>query len=171
MIVDADGRLHPEAPRYAASHFAATPRLAACSRSCASTTAQRLLTWLPGRRVRRLRAASTRRAGTPGGRRGWAATASSTGWRALDAVADHAGPWRDRLTEDQDLGLRLIGAGWKGRQELRAVVDQQGLSELRPLFRQRTRWSQGNLQAMGLLARRVAGAGGARPRSSRSPTC
>ena len=45
---------------------------------------------------------------------------------ALDDVADHGGPWRDRLTEDQDLGLRLIGAGWEGRQELRATVDQQG---------------------------------------------
>ena len=48
---------------------------------------------------------------------------------ALDDVADGRGPWRDRLTEDQDLGLRLIVAGWRGRQELRAVVDQQGLLE------------------------------------------
>jgi hypothetical protein len=70
---------------------------------------------------------------------------------ALDDVADHRGPWRDRLTEDQDLGLRLIAAGWLGRQELRAVVEQQGLPNLRRLFRQRTRWSQGNLQAMGLI--------------------
>jgi len=44
-----------------------------------------------------------------------------------------------------------MGAGWHGRQELRAVVEQQGLPGLRRLFRQRTRWSQGNLQAMGLL--------------------
>ena len=29
--------------------------------------------------------------------------------QALDDVADAVGPWRDRLTEDQDLGLRLIG--------------------------------------------------------------
>ena len=70
---------------------------------------------------------------------------------ALDDVADDEGPWRDRLTEDQDLGLRLIAAGWAGRQELRARVDQQGLPGLRRLFRQRTRWSQGNLQAMGLV--------------------
>ena len=70
---------------------------------------------------------------------------------ALDAVADESGPWRDRLTEDQDLGRRLIAAGWLGRQELRAVVEQQGLPGLRRLFRQRTRWSQGNLQAMGLM--------------------
>jgi cellulose synthase/poly-beta-1,6-N-acetylglucosamine synthase-like glycosyltransferase len=74
---------------------------------------------------------------------------------ALDAVADAVGPWRDRLTEDQDLGLRLIVAGWKGRQELRSTVDQQGPPKLRPLLRQRTRWSQGNLQAMDLLPKLV----------------
>src|SRR6202000_2463876 len=34
--------------------------------------------------------------------------------------------------------------------DLRASVSQQGLSKPRPLFRQRTRWSQGNLQAIGL---------------------
>ena len=37
------------------------------------------------------------------------------------------GPWRNRLTEDQDLGLRLLAAGWKSRQEMRAVVEQQGV--------------------------------------------
>ena len=46
---------------------------------------------------------------------------------ALDDLADEEGPWRDRLTEDQDLGLRLIAAGWKGKQDLRATVDLEGL--------------------------------------------
>jgi len=76
---------------------------------------------------------------------------------ALDQISDEEGPWHHRLTEDQDLGLRLLAAGWEGRQDLRASVDQQGLSKLRPLFRQRTRWSQGNLQALS-LHREVAGA-------------
>ena len=70
---------------------------------------------------------------------------------ALDAVVETDGPWRNRLTEDQDLGLRLLAAGWKSHQELRAVVEQQGVPRLRPLMRQRTRWSQGNLQAFDLL--------------------
>ena len=61
------------------------------------------------------------------------------------------GPWRNRLTEDQDLGLRLLAAGWKSHQEMRAVVEQQGVPRLRPLLRQRTRWAQGNLQAFDLL--------------------
>jgi cellulose synthase/poly-beta-1,6-N-acetylglucosamine synthase-like glycosyltransferase len=70
---------------------------------------------------------------------------------ALDAIAHGDGPWRNRLTEDQDLGLRLLAAGWKSHQEMRAVVEQQGVPRLRPLLRQRTRWAQGNLQAFGLL--------------------
>ena len=70
---------------------------------------------------------------------------------ALDAIATGAGPWRNRLTEDQDLGLRLLTAGWRSHQELRAVVEQQGVPRVRPLLRQRTRWSQGNLQAFDLI--------------------
>ena len=70
---------------------------------------------------------------------------------ALDDIADTVGPWHDRLTEDQDLGLRLIEAGWAGRQDLGATVDQQGLPGMRRLYRQRTRWAQGNLQAMSHL--------------------
>ena len=34
-------------------------------------------------------------------------------------------------------GLRLLTEGWKGHQDLRATVDQQGLPHLRPLVRQR----------------------------------
>jgi cellulose synthase/poly-beta-1,6-N-acetylglucosamine synthase-like glycosyltransferase len=67
-------------------------------------------------------------------------------------VDDEAGgPWRDRLTEDQDLGLRLFEAGWRGVAVAGRSVDQQGLPGLRRLLRQRTRWAQGNLQAMSHL--------------------
>ena len=83
--------------------------------------------------------------------RAWAATASSTASPRSTRSSTTPGPWRDRLTEDQDLGLRLLAAGWKSHQELRAVVEQQGVPRLRPLLRQRTRWSQGNLQALDLL--------------------
>ena len=72
---------------------------------------------------------------------------------ALDSVADVAagGPWRDRLTEDQDLGLRLLEAGWRCVSEARVSVNQQGVPDVRRLLRQRTRWAQGNLQAMSHL--------------------
>jgi cellulose synthase/poly-beta-1,6-N-acetylglucosamine synthase-like glycosyltransferase len=72
---------------------------------------------------------------------------------ALDSIADAeaGGPWLDRLTEDQDLGLRLLGAGWRGVSSSLTFVEQQGVPSLRRLFRQRTRWAQGNLQAMSHL--------------------
>lgn len=70
---------------------------------------------------------------------------------ALASIDEGAGPWLDRLTEDQDLGVRLVQAGWAGVQENSVSVNQQGLNSLRRLFRQRVRWAQGNWQALALL--------------------
>jgi 1,2-diacylglycerol 3-beta-glucosyltransferase len=70
---------------------------------------------------------------------------------ALLSIAEGPGPWRDRLTEDQDLGVRLIQKGWKGAHENGTRVEQQGVSAVRRLLRQRTRWAQGTLQAIPLL--------------------
>ncbi len=148
VVVDADGRLHPDAPRYAAAHFA-DPTVGGVQSRVRIYNRGHLLTWMQDVEF-----------GVYGslfqmGRNDWG-TAGMGGngqcnrLSALDSVADEHGPWRDRLTEDQDLGLRLLTEGWKGRQDLRATVDQQGLPRLRPLLRQRTRWSQGNLQAFGL---------------------
>ena len=148
-VVDADGRLHPDAPRFAAAQFA-DAAVGGVQSLVRIYNRQRPLTWMQDLEF------SVYGNLFQAGRNGWG-TAGMGGngqfnrLRALDDVADSSGPWRDRLTEDQDLGLRLIGAGWQGRQELRCVVDQQGLSDLRKLLRQRTRWSQGNLQAIGLL--------------------
>jgi 1,2-diacylglycerol 3-beta-glucosyltransferase len=149
VVVDADGRLHPWAPAYAAAHFE-DPAVGGVQSLVRIYNRGRLLTRMQDLEF-----------GVYGylyqaGRNGWG-TANMGGngqfnrLAALDDIATERGPWRDRLTEDQDLGLRLLSAGWEGRQDLKAVVDQQGLSRLRPLFRQRTRWSQGNLQAMGLI--------------------
>lgn len=149
-IVDADGRLDPEAPRFAAAHFR-DEGVAGVQSLVRIYNRSHALAWLQDVEF-----------GVYGylfqaGRNDWG-TAGMGGngqfnrLSALDqVVGDGDGPWRDKLTEDQDLGLRLIGLGWEGRQELRGTIDQQGLSHLRPLFRQRTRWSQGNLQAMGLI--------------------
>jgi 1,2-diacylglycerol 3-beta-glucosyltransferase len=148
-VVDADGRLHPDAPRYAASHFA-EPCVGGVQSLVRIYNRRRFLTWMQDVEF------SVYGSLFQGGRDAWG-TAGMGGngqfnrLEALDAVADRDGPWGDRLTEDQDIGLRLIAAGWAGRQDLRAVVDQQGLPRLRPLFRQRARWSQGNLQAMSLI--------------------
>jgi cellulose synthase/poly-beta-1,6-N-acetylglucosamine synthase-like glycosyltransferase len=150
VVVDADGRLSTDAPRFAASQFALDEHVGGVQALVRIYNRDHWLTRLQDIEF-----------GVYGylyqaGRTDWGAAGMGGNGQfnrlaALDAVAGDEGPWRDRLTEDQDLGIRLIGAGWEGRQELRAVVEQQGLPGLRRLLRQRTRWSQGNLQAMGLL--------------------
>lgn len=55
-------------------------------------------------------------------------------------------PWTDCLTEDLDLGLTLVQAGWRMRFNPNAYVAQQAVTALHPLFRQRTRWVQGHYQ-------------------------
>jgi 1,2-diacylglycerol 3-beta-glucosyltransferase len=155
VIVDADGRLDAEAPHFASGHFA-DPEVGGMQALVRMYNRQAPLVWLQDVEFGvygHLFQAGRNHWGTAG----MGGNGQFNRLSALDAVASEEGPWRDKLTEDQDLGLRLIAAGWKGRQDLRAVVEQQGLSKARPLFRQRTRWSQGNLQAVGLW-REVLGA-------------
>jgi 1,2-diacylglycerol 3-beta-glucosyltransferase len=62
---------------------------------------------------------------------------------ALESLGDE--PWTPHhMTEDLDLGLRLVEAGWTTRFCTRASVTQQALNRWRPLLRQRTRWIQGH---------------------------
>ncbi len=148
VIVDADGRLRAAAPHFAAAHFA-DPKVGGMQSLVRIYNRQHPLTWLQDVEFSvygHLFQAGRDHWGTAG----MGGNGQFNRLSALDTVTNEEGPWRDKLTEDQDLGLRLIAAGWEGRQDLRAAVDQQGLSKWRPLFRQRTRWSQGNLQAMAL---------------------
>jgi cellulose synthase/poly-beta-1,6-N-acetylglucosamine synthase-like glycosyltransferase len=148
-IVDADGRLDPAAPAFVAAHFS-DPAVGGVQSLVRIYNRSHPLTWCQDVEF------SVFGHLFQAGRNGWG-TAGMGGngqfnrLSALDDLADGAGPWRDRLTEDQDLGLRLLACGWQSRQDLRATVDQQGLRSPRALFRQRTRWSQGNLQALSLL--------------------
>lgn len=148
-IVDADGRLDPTAGRIA-RHFVdekvggVQSQVRIYNRTSLLTLAQDIEFGVFGT-VFQL------------GRAGWG-TANMGGngqfnrLAALDSVAvedDHGrvGPWKSgRLTEDQDIGLRLIHNGWKGEQSTEVSINQQGLNSLRALFRQRTRWSQGTWQ-------------------------
>ncbi len=54
-------------------------------------------------------------------------------------------PWTDCLTEDLDLGIRLMLKGWENHYCADTFVSQQGVPKLRPLIRQRTRWFQGHI--------------------------
>ncbi|MBD0842622.1 MULTISPECIES: glycosyltransferase [unclassified Streptomyces] len=69
---------------------------------------------------------------------------------ALDTL-DGEGPWSDSLTEDLDLGVRLIAKGWTNQHCTTASVSQQAVLSLRRLVRQRSRWFQGHLQSAGLV--------------------
>ncbi|GAA3448031.1 glycosyltransferase family 2 protein [Planomonospora venezuelensis] len=70
----------------------------------------------------------------------------------LDALAGlGADPWSDCLTEDLDLGVRLLAAGWRNRFCHTTAVHQQAVLSPKRLVRQRSRWFQGHLQAGRLL--------------------
>lgn len=60
-------------------------------------------------------------------------------------------PWTHSLTEDLDLGIRLLLGGSRVRFTTAARVNQQGLTDISRLVRQRTRWVQGHLQAWSLI--------------------
>ncbi|MEF3117098.1 glycosyltransferase, partial [Streptomyces chrestomyceticus] len=68
---------------------------------------------------------------------------------ALDALGER--PWSQSLTEDLDLAISLAVRGWRLRTTAHASVDQQGVSDLRRLVRQRTRWYQGHMTAIGRM--------------------
>jgi cellulose synthase/poly-beta-1,6-N-acetylglucosamine synthase-like glycosyltransferase len=147
-IVDADGRLAADAPRFAAAHFA-NDRVGGLQVLVRIYNRSHVLAWCQdfefsvfGLLFQAGRSAF--------GAAGMGGNGQFNRLAALDDVAGElSGPWHDRLTEDQDLGLRLLEAGWVTHADARTTVDQQGLSSLRRLLRQRTRWAQGNLQAMG----------------------
>ena len=67
-------------------------------------------------------------------------------------------PWSRSLTEDLDLGIRLLTAGWRNEYCHTAAVHQQGVVELRRLVRQRSRWFQGHLQSWRLIPTILRGA-------------
>ncbi len=146
-VVDADGRLDADAPMFVAGNFA-DRSVGGVQVAVRIYNRRHPLAWFQD--VEFGAFGNLYQAGrTAFGTAGMGGNGQFNRLSALDTVAiDAAGPWRDTLTEDQDLGLRLIEMGWEGRQELRVAVEQQGLSSLRRLLRQRTRWAQGNLQAL-----------------------
>ncbi len=153
-IVDADGRLDPTAGRVA-RHFTNSlvggvqSQVRIYNRTSLLTLAQDIEFGVFGT-IFQL------------GRTGWG-TANMGGngqfnrLAALDSVAipdphGRVGPWAaGRLTEDQDIGLRMMHAGWRGEQSTEVTINQQGLNSLRALMRQRTRWSQGTWQVFDLI--------------------
>ena len=60
-------------------------------------------------------------------------------------------PWSRSLTEDLDLGVRLLSQGWRNEFCSSVAVHQQGVEQVRKLVRQRTRWFQGHIQSWRLV--------------------
>ena len=172
-IVDADGRINPESLPHVAKHFVDS-EVGGVQTLVRIYNRHRILTWFQDIEFSiygHLFQAGRNKWGTAG----MGGNGQYNRMSALQSIDDRdpgpseeaivekdpelevaiepasRGPWRDRLTEDQDLGLRLMIAGWKCHHDNHATVEQQGVPGLRRLFRQRTRWSQGNLQAMGLI--------------------
>lgn len=63
---------------------------------------------------------------------------------ALESLGDS--PWTDCLTEDLDLGIRLLCKGWTNGYCSTSFVSQQGVTKFTRLIRQRARWFQGHMQ-------------------------
>jgi cellulose synthase/poly-beta-1,6-N-acetylglucosamine synthase-like glycosyltransferase len=63
---------------------------------------------------------------------------------ALRSLPDE--PWTDNLTEDLELGIRLLTQGWRTMFCPTTWVSQEAVTTIPRLVRQRTRWAQGILQ-------------------------
>ncbi|MFA5801356.1 MAG: DUF2334 domain-containing protein [Thermoleophilia bacterium] len=62
---------------------------------------------------------------------------------ALETLGDE--PWSDCLTEDLDIGIRLMLDGWDNHFAGNTFVAQQAVTNFRALVRQRSRWFQGHV--------------------------
>ncbi len=151
VVVDADGRLDSHAPSVLATRFA-DDRFGGVQCRVRIYNRRRLLTWLQD--VEFGVYGGLFQAGRGQWRiAGMGGNGQANRLAALDDlhVEGATGPWRNKLTEDQDLGLRLLRAGWACDHDNRASVHQQGIPNVIRLYRQRTRWAQGNLQALAHL--------------------
>jgi 1,2-diacylglycerol 3-beta-glucosyltransferase len=73
---------------------------------------------------------------------------------ALDRVAlEHGTPWHGALLEDFELGLHVLLSGYRTEYADDTYVAQTGLTTVRPLIRQRSRWAQGGIQCARYLWR------------------
>ena len=144
VIMDADGRLDPEAPDRAAEYFADAEVGAVQVGVRINNRGDSLLARLQDMEFVTYTDVFQR------ARDVWG-VAGLGGNGQFVRLAAHIdlmpAPWTDGLTEDLEQGLRLICVGWRIRYRGDVAVHQQGLVSARRLLRQRSRWFQGHLQA------------------------
>lgn len=153
-VVDADGRLDREAGRVA--QFFSDARVGGVQSLVRIYNRSSMLTWAQDVEFG-VFGMVLQRGRTAWGSANMGGNGQFNRLAALDSVVvedaqGRRGPWKaGRLTEDQDIGLRLSFAGWRGAQSDRVSINQQGLNSLRALYRQRTRWAQGGWQVLDQL--------------------
>ncbi len=69
---------------------------------------------------------------------------------ALESITLENGEWwrSEALTEDLDIGTRLLLKGWENEFLVTSTVNQQAVDSFGALYKQRTRWAWGTLQAL-----------------------
>lgn len=69
---------------------------------------------------------------------------------ALESIVLENGQWwrREALTEDLDIGTRMLLKGWENEFLVTTAVSQQAVDSFGALYKQRTRWAWGTLQAL-----------------------
>lgn len=144
-VVDGDGRLGPDAVSRVGRYFA-DPGVGAVQVQV--RISNRSMGWLA--RIQDYEfltfSSLTQMAREHLGSVGLGGNGQFTRLSALMEVDEGGGPWGGCLTEDLDLGIRLVLAGWENRFTTDVEVRQQGLTSVRRVVRQRTRWMQGHLQ-------------------------
>jgi cellulose synthase/poly-beta-1,6-N-acetylglucosamine synthase-like glycosyltransferase len=143
-VLDADGRLQPNALAEIEPYFVADPKLAAVQIGVRMHNAHEGLL----ARMQDLEFVVYTELFERGRHAFGAAGLGGNGqFVRLSALLSLPGqPWTDCLTEDLDLGINLITAGWRTGFCPRTHVSQQAVVSLPRLLRQRSRWFQGHLQ-------------------------
>lgn len=144
-VMDADGRMTPNATAAVAQEFGRDPSVGGLqlvvrirNRDTTALTFQDMEFWAIS--------AIGQFGRIPFGSVSMGGNGQFTRLAALDEIGSE--PWSDSLTEDLDLGISLSALGWTTTSTPRAYVTQQGVPDLRRLLKQRTRWYQGHMMAM-----------------------
>jgi len=145
VVLDADGRLEPGALDVVAPHFADPTRASVQIGVRIHNASDDVVA-----RLQDMEFASYtelfQRGRSALGSAGLGGNGQFSRLSALMSLGD--APWSDCLTEDLELGIEFLLHGWTNRFCHDTWVSQQGIVEVRPLLRQRTRWFQGHLQCL-----------------------
>lgn len=142
-ILDADGRIEPNA-LFEVSHYFRNPKAGAVQVGVRMFNAKEsLLTRLQDFEFVTF-TEIFQRGRQRFGSVGLGGNGQFTRFTALKSLGND--PWTDCLTEDLDLGLRLLALGWENAFCPTSHVSQQAVNKFRRLLTQRSRWFQGHLQ-------------------------